>query len=143
MHARLATLLLALVFALAGCGGGGADDTADDGTTAATEASPTTTDDDADDDDDGGDDGGDDAGEGDVRAGSVVFATAGCGSCHTMAAANATASVGPNLDESDPDYELVVERVTNGMGQMPSFGDQLTEKQIQDVAAYVSESAGD
>jgi mono/diheme cytochrome c family protein len=28
------------------------------------------------------------------------------------------------------------------MGVMPSFKDQLSEQQIKDVAAYVSESAG-
>ena len=34
----------------------------------------------------------------------------------------------------------MIERVTNGMGVMPSFADQLDEKQIQDVAAYVASS---
>ena len=34
----------------------------------------------------------------------------------------------------------MVERVTNGMGVMPSFADQLSEKQIQDVAAYVADA---
>ena len=38
--------------------------------------------------------------------------------------------------------ELVVERVTNGMGAMPSFSDELTEAQIADVAAYVVSVAG-
>ena len=37
---------------------------------------------------------------------------------------------------------LVVTRVTNGMGAMPPFKGQLSEKQIQDVAAYVSSVAG-
>ena len=37
---------------------------------------------------------------------------------------------------------LVVERVTNGAGAMPSFKGQLSEKQIADVAAYVSSVAG-
>ena len=41
-----------------------------------------------------------------------------------------------------PPPELVVERVTNGMGVMPSFADTLSEEQIQDVAAYVSSAAG-
>jgi cytochrome c6 len=36
----------------------------------------------------------------------------------------------------------VVDRVTNGKGVMPSFKGQLTDQQIQDVAAYVSENAG-
>ena len=76
--------------------------------------------------------------EGDAAAGEQVFADAGCATCHTLAAANASGTVGPNLDEAKPPASLVVERVTNGMGVMPSFKDQLTEQQINDVAAYVS-----
>ena len=49
---------------------------------------------------------------------------------------------GPNLDEAKPPYDLVVTRVTNGMGAMPPFKGQLSDKQIQDVAAYVSSVAG-
>ena len=51
-------------------------------------------------------------------------------------------AVGPNLDESMPDNELVLDRVTNGQGGMPSFSSTLTEQQIADVAAYVSSVAG-
>lgn len=79
---------------------------------------------------------------GDPEAGRDVFATAGCTTCHTLADANATGTVGPNLDESQPPSELVVERVTNGGAGMPSFEGQLTDQQIQDVAAYVSTAAG-
>ena len=57
-----------------------------------------------------------------------------------MEAAGSSGSVGPNLDQSKPDLELVVDRVTNGQGAMPSFGDQLSEQEIADVAAYVVES---
>jgi mono/diheme cytochrome c family protein len=77
---------------------------------------------------------------GDAAAGESVFASAGCGACHTLAAAGSTGQVGPNLDESTPDAELVVDRVTNGSGAMPSFSDSLDEKQIQDVAAFVVDS---
>jgi cytochrome c6 len=50
--------------------------------------------------------------------------------------------VGPNLDDAKPSLEFVVERVTNGAGPMPAFGQQglLDEQQIQDVAAYVVQS---
>ena len=71
-----------------------------------------------------------------------MFASAGCVTCHTLADAGATGTVGPNLDEAKPSAELVVERVTNGMGAMPSFADQLSEEQITEVAAYVSAAAG-
>ena len=66
-----------------------------------------------------------------------MFASAGCGGCHMLEAAGSSGSIGPNLDESQPDAALVVERVTNGMGAMPAFEGQLDEQQIQDVAAYV------
>ncbi len=75
--------------------------------------------------------------EGDAAAGEAVFASAGCGGCHALEAAGSSGTVGPNLDDAKPDHELVVDRVTNGMGAMPSFKGQLDEKQIQDVAAYV------
>ena len=74
---------------------------------------------------------------GDATAGEAVFASAGCGGCHVLEAAGSSGSIGPNLDEAQPDAALVVERVTNGMGAMPAFEGQLDEQQIQDVAAYV------
>jgi cytochrome c553 len=77
---------------------------------------------------------------GDAAAGEKVFASAGCGSCHTLAAAGASGAVGPNLDETKPDAELVVDRVTHGSGAMPPFAGQLSDKEIQDVAAYVVQS---
>ena len=75
--------------------------------------------------------------EGDPAAGEAVFASAGCGGCHTLKAAGSSGAVGPNLDQAKPDAALVVERVTNGKSPMPSFKGQLSEKQIHDVAAYV------
>jgi mono/diheme cytochrome c family protein len=74
--------------------------------------------------------------------GAEIFTQAGCGSCHTLAAAGATGAVGPNLDETKPALELVIDRVTNGQGGMPAFADKLTEEQIQAVAEYVTQSAG-
>jgi len=79
---------------------------------------------------------------GDAVAGKQVFETAGCKNCHTLSDAGATGNVGPNLDDAKPPADLVVERVTNGKGVMPSFKGQLSEQQIQDVAAYVSQAAG-
>ncbi len=79
---------------------------------------------------------------GDAAAGESVFSSAGCGSCHAFEAAGSSGSVGPDLDESQPDFELAVDRVTNGSGAMPAFEGQLSEQQIRDVAAFVAESAG-
>ncbi len=79
---------------------------------------------------------------GDVGAGKTVFESAGCATCHVLADAGASGTVGPDLDASQPPPELVVERVTNGQGAMPSFADQLSDEEIMDVAAYVSSVAG-
>jgi cytochrome c553 len=146
---RLALILAALALALplAACGGekdqttapetvestgggGGATGTTEAGTTEAgtSEAGTTET-------------GGGEA-KRDATAGKAVFASAGCGSCHTLSDAGSSGNVGPNLDEAKPSADKVVERVTNGSGVMPSFKDQLSEKQIMDVAAYVSSVAG-
>jgi mono/diheme cytochrome c family protein len=78
----------------------------------------------------------------DAAAGAKVFASAGCGSCHTLAAAKSSGQVGPNLDDAQPGYDMVVAKVTNGGGGMPAFGGQLGEQQIRDVAAFVATSAG-
>lgn len=119
----LAALLLVLGGVAAGCGG---DDGAEE---AAPPAAETT-----------------DAVDTDMDAGAVdgaaVFASAGCGGCHTLAAAGSGGSVGPNLDDARPDVETVVDTVTNGRGAMPSFSDQLSDDEIQAVAEYVSSSAG-
>ena len=75
-------------------------------------------------------------------AGAAVFAESGCGSCHTLAAAGATGTIGPNLDETMPSQELAIERVRDGAGAMPSFSDSLSAEQIEMVAEYVATSAG-
>jgi cytochrome c6 len=77
---------------------------------------------------------------GDPVAGKNVFAKAGCGSCHTLQTAGSEGQVGPNLDDASPSYDHAVERVTDGKGRMPSFRGQLSETEIRNVAAYVSES---
>jgi mono/diheme cytochrome c family protein len=75
--------------------------------------------------------------KGDATAGKTIFTSAGCVSCHTLAAANATGTVGPNLDQAKPDFKLATARVTLGKGVMPSFKGQLSDQQIADVAQFV------
>lgn len=79
---------------------------------------------------------------GDPAAGATIFASAGCAGCHTLAAAHATGTVGPNFDQSKPDYRKATARVTLGKNVMPSFKGKLTDQQIADVAAYVVKSTG-
>ena len=77
-----------------------------------------------------------------ASAGAKVFGSAGCGSCHTLAAAHASGQVGPNLDQLRPGFAAVHDKVTNGGGGMPPFSGQLSEQQIRDVAAFVATRAG-
>ena len=140
MRFSLVLALLVATLALVGAGCGGDEDSSDEPIPAVTETTETgdeettgtgaeetaTTD--------------DDAAEGDAANGEQVFAAAGCGGCHTLAAAGTNGSVGPNLDDASPSADKVVERVTNGQGVMPSFADDLSAQEIRDVAAFVSSS---
>ena len=78
--------------------------------------------------------------QGSATAGKAVFASAGCTGCHTLKAAGATGTVGPNLDQLKPPYAKIVHQVEVGGGPMPAFKGQLTETQIHDVAAFVYDS---
>ena len=78
---------------------------------------------------------------GDAQAGKGVFASAGCGSCHTLEAAGSSGTIGPRLDDTVLDQEAIVRQVTEGGAGMPPFGGQLSEEQIQDVAVFVFESS--
>jgi mono/diheme cytochrome c family protein len=75
--------------------------------------------------------------QGDPTAGKAVFTSSGCSGCHTLKAAGATGTVGPNLDQLAPPYARIVLQVDKGGGPMPAFKGQLTDTQIHDVAAFV------
>jgi cytochrome c6 len=110
---RLALIATAAALALAGCGGS----------------------------DNGGSDSGGSSSS-DDQAGAKVFSDAGCNNCHTLKAAGATGTVGPNLDKLQPSSDLVVKQVNSGGGAMPSFKGKLSDAQIKAVADYVSANAG-
>ena len=74
--------------------------------------------------------------------GAAIFKGAGCASCHTLAAAGATGTTGPNLDQLKPSTSVVAHQVMVGGGAMPAFQGKLSPAQIQAVAQYVSSSAG-
>jgi mono/diheme cytochrome c family protein len=63
--------------------------------------------------------------------------TASCGSCHVLADAGTTGTVGPSLDESNVDVEAAAEQIANGGGGMPAFRGQLSDDQIRALAEYV------
>jgi mono/diheme cytochrome c family protein len=116
--------------ALAGCGGGGDDNTTSE--PAATQTQPAQTQTQS------------------TRTtapakgpdGAQVFASAGCGGCHTLAAANSSGNVGPNLDDLQPDAATVRSQVENGGGGMPAFSGDLSPEEIDAVSAYVADNAG-
>lgn len=73
--------------------------------------------------------------------GKAIF-QADCASCHTLKAASATGTIGPNLDELKPPLATVKHQVEVGGGVMPAFKGKLTPAQIDAVAKFVSSSAG-
>jgi cbb3-type cytochrome c oxidase subunit III len=73
--------------------------------------------------------------------GEAIF-KAKCGSCHTLAAAGTTGTVGPNLDQLKPALARVKTQVEHGGAIMPAFKGVLTDAQIAAVAKYVFSNAG-
>jgi mono/diheme cytochrome c family protein len=78
-----------------------------------------------------------------------------CSVCHTLAAANATGKIGPNLDALRPPKELVLHTITYGCLQNPppnssetclGYGNMpaglLQGRDAQDVADFVARVAG-
>jgi cytochrome c oxidase subunit II len=87
-----------------------------------------------------------------AELGASIFDEQGCSGCHTLAAAGATADIGPDLDEVlakrspeeieqsivDPDAKL---SPGFGAGIMPdNFGDSLDEEQLSALVGFLTES---
>ena len=72
-----------------------------------------------------------------AAAGKQVFALASCGGCHALKAAGSNGNIGPDLDQLKPTVDRIVHQVEVGGGPMPAFKGQLSDTQINDVAAYV------
>jgi len=70
-----------------------------------------------------------------------VFASSGCGSCHTLDGASASGQIGPNLDQIKPTYATVLRQVAGGGNGMPSFRRKLSGDAMRAVARFVSTSA--
>ncbi|UUP18121.1 c-type cytochrome [Nitratireductor thuwali] len=79
------------------------------------------------------------------EAGKRVFTSAepACQVCHTLADADATGRVGPNLDNLQPSEDQVRNVVRGGADGMPPYGDRLSDEEIDAVAEYVAEVAGE
>jgi mono/diheme cytochrome c family protein len=86
--------------------------------------------------------------------GAQVFASNGCGNCHTFAAAESGGVTGPNLDEElpgeseaaveemilDPNAEIVQGYPPNVMPQ--NYEQELSPKELEDLVKYLLENAG-
>jgi mono/diheme cytochrome c family protein len=64
----------------------------------------------------------------------------GCGVCHSLADANARGVVGPNLNQLSPSLAQVESAIAQGVGAMPAYGAQLSQSEIEALAAYVVEA---
>lgn len=60
-----------------------------------------------------------------------------CAVCHTLEDAGAVGTIGPNLDELQPDADRILKAMMEGMGAMPSFADSLDETQREAIIKYV------
>ena len=91
-----------------------------------------------------------DAGSGQASAGERLF-TKNCASCHVLEAANASGTVGPNLDEAfgcamrqgfeeDTVRDVVRGQISYASPPMPR--DLVEGAEADDVAAYVADVAG-
>jgi cytochrome c oxidase subunit 2 len=95
----------------------------------------------------GGESGGGDEG-GAADAGAAVFASNGCGSCHTLGIANATGTVGPDLDTIEKPTKAFIrtsivepdKEVEGGFspGIMPQdFGEKLSPEDLNALVEYL------
>lgn len=71
--------------------------------------------------------------------GEKIFAGNSCGFCHTFSPAGSTGTMGPNLDKSKVSFEDAAYQIRNGGGDMPSFVDELSKKEVNAVARYVTQ----
>ena len=86
--------------------------------------------------------------------GGQVYADNGCGSCHTLAAAQSAGTVGPDLDETIPgqtapmvEQSIVApdEKIAQGFpsGQMPQdYEEQIPEEELKLLVDFLLKSAG-
>ena len=90
-------------------------------------------------------------GGGDAEAGEALFASQGCGGCHTFSAAGTNSEVGPNLDESlsGDDAAHIRESIVDPRAEIESgfqpimptdYGEKLTPQQLADLVAFLSQT---
>lgn len=76
-----------------------------------------------------------------VAQGRQLFNDWSCSACHVLTDANGHGHIGPSLDGSTTiDKAFVINRVSNGQGQMPGFGGLMTAEQIDLLASYIMQA---
>lgn len=76
-----------------------------------------------------------------VAQGRQLFQSWSCSACHVMSDANGHGHIGPSMDGNDAmDKAFVANRITNGQGAMPGFGGQMTDEEIDLLAAYIMQA---
>lgn len=77
----------------------------------------------------------------DLEQGKQLFTSAAqpmaCAICHALKDAEATGSIGPDLDDLQPDADRIRKVMIEGMGAMPSFADSLNEDEREAIVQYV------
>jgi cytochrome c oxidase subunit 2 len=76
------------------------------------------------------------------RDGLAVFARLGCGGCHTLAAASATGTIGPDLDERLPAHtrESLVAQITSPRPNavMPAnFAERMSDAELDSLVEFL------
>jgi outer membrane protein assembly factor BamB len=75
-----------------------------------------------------------------LATGKAVFLQ-NCASCHSLADAGSSGTIGPNLDRLHPGQVRVARQVRDGGKVMPAFAGRLTNAEIEAVARYVAAKA--
>jgi len=72
------------------------------------------------------------------EAGRKLFTDYACSSCHALADAGASGSIGPSLDRNSRlTKAYVIDTLTTGRGAMPSFAGQMSELEMATLADYI------
>lgn len=72
--------------------------------------------------------------------GKQIFSDAGCGGCHTFKPADSGGTSGPSLDNTSMTEQQIADQIATGGGGMPAFQGDLTQSQIDAVAAFIAEA---
>lgn len=70
--------------------------------------------------------------------GKQIFSDAGCGNCHTFKPAGSGGTSGPALDGITLSQQAIADQIAAGGGGMPAFEGDLTQTQIDAVAAFIA-----